>query len=379
MRPYAFILLAATFITAVAAMQDTAAADEDFSIVVDGRTGEAFLRNDSNSSVDLDGYLLRSPGGNLFDPNSWDSLQDNPATPGWSESFAAANRLGEANLFGSSSVAPGGTLSIGSPYLPFVPSAIGEPEPGLNSIEFEYSLASGGAFSGDVEFISRNTVVLVIDQFTGEASLENQSEFDVDIDAYRILSAPAVLDADGWMPLAVSLGGGGGWTASTGAANRLAEGNLFGSSFLVADGGSLPLGSPINPAMLDDETDLVLEVSVAGVGSITGGVLFTGVAPDLPGDYNGNGVVDAADYTVWRDRFGQNVALLNEVDGVTPGIVTREDYDEWKARFGNTAGAGSGSGSSALAIDAVPEPTTGGLAWLGVLVLGGVRRLGRAA
>jgi hypothetical protein len=379
MRAYEFIRLAATFIAAIAAMPGSAAADEGFSIVINGRTGEAFLRNDSNSSVDLDGYLLRSPGGNVFDPNSWDSLQNNPATPGWAESFSAANRLGEANLFGSSSLSPGATLNIGSPYLPFVPGAIGEPEPGLNSIEFEYSLASGGAFTGDVEFISRNTVMLVIDQFSGDASLVNQSAFDVEIDAYQIVSRTTALDVGGWTPLETSLGGGGGWTAASGVANRIAEGNLFGSSFLAANGGSLSLGSPINPAMLDDETDLELEFSVAGIGPIIGGVLFAGVAPDVPGDYNGNGIVDAADYTVWRDRLGQNVTLLNEVDGVTPGMVTQHDYIEWKARFGNTAGAGSGSGSSALSTGAVPEPSAGVLVWLALLTVGGITRVGRAA
>ena len=29
------------------------------------------------------------------------------------------------------------------------------------------------------------------------------------------------------------------------------------------------------------------------------------VPPSLTGDYNGDGIVDAADYTVWRDTFGQ--------------------------------------------------------------------------
>ena len=30
------------------------------------------------------------------------------------------------------------------------------------------------------------------------------------------------------------------------------------------------------------------------------------------GDYNDNGIVDAADYTVWRDHLGQSFALSNE-------------------------------------------------------------------
>jgi hypothetical protein len=65
----------------------------------------------------------------------------------------------------------------------------------------------------------------------------------------------------------------------------------------------------------------------------------------VPGDYNGNGVVDAADYVLWRNGG----ALQNE--GVTPGNNTADDYTFWRSRFGAT----SGSGTAAAA--AVPEPT----------------------
>jgi hypothetical protein len=53
----------------------------------------------------------------------------------------------------------------------------------------------------------------------------------------------------------------------------------------------------------------------------------------LPGDYNGDGTVGAADYAVWRD-------------GSSPDD-TQAGYDLWKANFGNS-GAGGGA--------AVPEP-----------------------
>ena len=75
-------------------------------------------------------------------------------------------------------------------------------------------------------------------------------------------------------------------------------------------------------------------------------------APGVPGDYNSDGVVDAADYTVWRDHLGTSFSLPNEVTGVTPGMVTQEDYTAWRNRFGNISGAGSASKSSA-----VPEPS----------------------
>jgi hypothetical protein len=61
------------------------------------------------------------------------------------------------------------------------------------------------------------------------------------------------------------------------------------------------------------------------------------VGPELPGDYNNNGTVDAADYVLWRDGG----PLANEVD--TPGTVNQADYTEWRARFGNP-GSGSAAG-----------------------------------
>ena len=79
-------------------------------------------------------------------------------------------------------------------------------------------------------------------------------------------------------------------------------------------------------------------------------------AAGIPGDYNNNGVVDAADYVIWRKHLGTNTQLANEVSGVTPGSVTQDDYNEWRARFGNTSG--SGTDSRLAGEQSVPEPTT---------------------
>jgi len=71
-----------------------------------------------------------------------------------------------------------------------------------------------------------------------------------------------------------------------------------------------------------------------------------------PGDYNGNGSVDAADYVMWRNGG----PLLNEV--ADPGTVSDADYTEWRSRFGNNmpgSGSGIGLGSS---FAAVPEPAS---------------------
>lgn len=65
---------------------------------------------------------------------------------------------------------------------------------------------------------------------------------------------------------------------------------------------------------------------------------------DLPGDYNDDSVVDAADYTAWRDHLGSSSILPNDT---TPGQVTEADYAVWKMYFGASAPT---SGQAAAAI-----------------------------
>jgi len=80
----------------------------------------------------------------------------------------------------------------------------------------------------------------------------------------------------------------------------------------------------------------------------------------VTGDYNDNGNVDAADYTVWRDALGTSIALPNEDLTVTPGMVTDEDYGVWKTNFGNANAVGVAQSAQ------VPEPSTMillGLGW----------------
>jgi fibronectin-binding autotransporter adhesin len=98
---------------------------------------------------------------------------------------------------------------------------------------------------------------------------------------------------------------------------------------------------------------------LGGLGSSffsgTGFLQVTTLGPTLgvTGDYNNNGVVDAADYTVWRDALGSATALPNR-DPLNTGNVSNADYASWVAHFGQSAGAGSGG----LSGGAVPEPTS---------------------
>jgi hypothetical protein len=76
--------------------------------------------------------------------------------------------------------------------------------------------------------------------------------------------------------------------------------------------------------------------------------------PGLPGDYNDDGVVGAADYVVWRNNEGTAHDLNGNGDetGGSQNVVDEADYVLWKDSFG-TSQAGIGTSSAA----SVPEPT----------------------
>jgi hypothetical protein len=75
---------------------------------------------------------------------------------------------------------------------------------------------------------------------------------------------------------------------------------------------------------------------------------------DLPGDFNHDGSVDAADYTVWRDN--------------ATGEFTPADYGLWKENFGRASTETPASGSSSGAVS-IPEPAALLLALLGSSLL----------
>jgi hypothetical protein len=70
----------------------------------------------------------------------------------------------------------------------------------------------------------------------------------------------------------------------------------------------------------------------------------------LPGDFNNDGTVDAADYVVWRKNVGTNNALPNNP---TPGPIDQTEYERWLANFGN-----SSPGAGGIALGPVPEPAS---------------------
>jgi autotransporter-associated beta strand protein len=89
-------------------------------------------------------------------------------------------------------------------------------------------------------------------------------------------------------------------------------------------------------------------------------VIDSSATPTLLGDYNHNGIVDAADYTVWRDTVGSMTRLA--ADGNGDGVVDQADMELWRMHFGETSGS-SVTGESIAA----PEPESCFLAMASLL------------
>jgi cytochrome c peroxidase len=84
--------------------------------------------------------------------------------------------------------------------------------------------------------------------------------------------------------------------------------------------------------------------------------LFSNPFATLAGDYNGDGVVDAKDYDVWRQNFGDTTSLV--ADGNGDGVVNAADYVVWRGNLGHTWQSLATGSSLAAGNSVVPEPTT---------------------
>lgn len=95
----------------------------------------------------------------------------------------------------------------------------------------------------------------------------------------------------------------------------------------------------------------------AGSLALTGVAFFDNyvVRGSLPGDFNDDGTVDAADYTTWRDGLG--------------ATYTAADYQVWRNKYGTSLSLPAGS----LNAVSSPEPTALALALLAAAGLAGPR------
>ncbi|QDT70035.1 hypothetical protein MalM25_29800 [Planctomycetes bacterium MalM25] len=122
------------------------------------------------------------------------------------------------------------------------------------------------------------------------------------------------------------------------------------------------VGDPSSFSAFPQDSFDILFYTEEGAGDITDVISYTlATAPVVEGDYTGDGLVDAADYTVWRDTNG-DLGVDLPADGNGDGEVNGLDYTYWADRYGGPAASAT----------SVPEPT--GALLLGLGLIGWVGR-----
>ena len=211
--------------------------------------------------------------------------------------------------------------------------------------------------------IDPDKLTLQIDPVTGQAAIINSTTSTFDIDYYRILSDDDSLIESNWNSLeeqafdavdgpdggsVVGDGIGETWTEAGGSDDGVLSESFLLSSSVFDESDFASLGNIFDIA--GDDQLLTFEYRDAVSGNVfEGEILLATLDLGLPGDFNLDGTVDAADYTVFRDNLGLSDAALNG-NGTGSGTVSPADYDLWVANYG--------SSSSSANSTSVPEPSS---------------------
>lgn len=350
---------------------NTAAVEVDNTLVltVNRQSGATAIHNVVGDPINITSYAVRSANGFLNpDPGSWNQLSvSGQAGSGWVDGNPTMNAISEFNLEGFHSVVLNDTLTLGNPYTGATANASQE------DLVFQYSTATGEFRTGIVEYTGiPNDLTLFVDPSDGSAAIGNLSAniTPPHLTGYAIRSASGQITTAGWDTFQSTGEAGSGWESSPADENFLVESNIEGSTeFAYRD--LISIGEIFTP---DGIRDLTFQYTTVG-GQLLNGTVQYGEIPTppegVPGDYNGDGFVNAADYVFWRDANGATgVPAGTGADGNGDTNVTQADYDFWRQRFGGSAGSGSG------AVNAnVPEPASWIMAMCGVLAAVACRRL----
>jgi hypothetical protein len=223
-------------------------------------------------------------------------------------------------------------------------------------------LADGSDGSATADYGGKATfLIFVTVNFAGRNLVAglNSGLLPVDVSGHFDLSTATVAFASGDLAYRSSTGSPVG-SASIAGKNGSLSGTGTLSSLVQGTQTTETLSLPVSSTFVL-QPDASTTINLTLTGQLVATSTFT---TPLPGDYNQNGVVDAADYDVWRKKSGSGASLPNDD---SPGVGP-DDYTRWRGHFGQT---GSGLGSGLLTGSSVPEPS-GPVLLVVALNLGGV-------
>ncbi len=173
-----------------------------------------------------------------------------------------------------------------------------------------------------------SALAATVNRTDGTITINNPFTTPVAFDFYQFTSASNSLKNDTWLSLSdqnfqpAGAGAHQKWQEAGGSSpSAIAEVYLDGNSTLDPTTPSRSIGAAYSTSVNGE--DLVFQYRLVSGELRTGFVQYIGTVPTLQGDYNTDGVVDAADYVVWRKTDGANPA----------------GYNTWRTNFGRTSGA----------------------------------------
>lgn len=136
--------------------------------------------------------------------------------------------------------------------------------------------------------------------------------------------------------------------------------DAYGGLFLA---GAAAEGRDAVVHLIEEDIYLDLRITHWTMGGAGGGFTYLRAIAPPTGDYNSDGVVDAADYVMWRRTYNEPaVPAGSGADGNQSGIIEDGDYTYWRERFGNLV-----TGSAGGLTTSIPEPSAPMLLLSGLL------------
>lgn len=311
-------------------------------LTVERDTGAVSITNSVTTVGDVGIYEIRSDLGSL-DSGGWVPLANGDSS--WRVvGTPSSNKLTEVKETGSVAVSQGSPIGLGSPFDSGPAKLAAGFGVDVEDLAFRYfNPVLDQVIESAVQYVGEkiyNNLVLNIDPATGQANIENESPFDIDLTGYTVKSALGELnptwagirdgDATNWVEAGIS------------AATVLSELNQNPTTapLQVTAGSTVTLGTLYTGDGTNQDVtfNFILAGSQAQISSV---VKYTSLS--LPGDADLDNDVEGDDFLTFQ-RSG-------------PGQISN-----WQANYGN--------GTSGIAsLNSVPEPNSLILAFLGSSLL----------